>query len=205
MFCKLALEKPGLLILDEPTNHLDLSLRHALLVAVQAFEGAVVLVSHDRNMVSVICDELWLVCNGRVERFDGDLDDYTQWLRKWRAETARAAVTAAGQAAGTAAKASAAAKPVTASEPAAAPKKVVRSADIRALQQQLAKLEKLMADHQMMLDQCGAQLSNSSIYETARAADLKKTLANQAAAQAALADAEAEWLTKNDELEALNG
>ena len=196
-------QRPNVLLLDEPTNHLDLSLRHALLVAVQAFEGAVVLVSHDRNMVSVICDELWLVCNGRVERFDGDLDDYTQWLRKWRADTARAAVTAAGQAAGINKPEPKAAD--TSSESAASPKKAVRSADIRALQQQLAKLEKLMADHQMTLDQCGAQLSTSSIYETARAADLKKTLASQAAAQIALADAEAEWLTKNDELEALTG
>ena len=82
---------------------------------------------------------------------------------------------------------------------------MVRSADIRALQQQLTKLEKLMADQQAILDQCSAQLSTSAIYETARAADLKKTLASQASAQAALADAEAEWLTKNDELEALSG
>jgi len=62
-----------------------------------------------------------------------------------------------------------------------------------------------MADQQATLDQCGTQLSISSIYETARAADLKKTLASQAAAQVALADTEAEWLTKNDELEALTG
>lgn len=194
-------QRPNVLLLDEPTNHLDLSLRHALLVAVQAFEGAVVLVSHDRNMVSVICDELLLVCNGRVERFDGDLDDYTQWLRKWRAESTRAAVTAAAQASAKAQASSVAA--TTSATASSAPKKVVRSADIRALQQQLAKLEAGMAEHQATLESCAKTLSTSSIYETANAEQLKKLLAKQAEANAALAAAEADWLNKNDELEAL--
>jgi len=180
---------------------LDLSLRHALLVAVQAFEGAVVLVSHDRNMVSVICDELWLVCNGRVERFDGDLDDYTQWLRKWRAETARAAVTASAQATAKTQPKVAATEPKT--DASASPKKVVRSADIRSLQQQLVKLEAAMAEHQATLEACAKALSASTIYETANAAQLKQTLAKQSETQTALAKAESDWLSKNDELEAL--
>lgn len=194
-------QRPNVLLLDEPTNHLDLSLRHALLVAVQAFEGAVVLVSHDRNMVSVICDELLLVCNGRVERFDGDLDDYTQWLRKWRAETTRAAITAAAQASEkTATPAPATTASTTISTPT---KKVVRSADIRSLQQQLAKLEDVMATQQATLDACAETLSASSIYEPSNAEQLKKTLATQTSAQTALANAEAEWLAKNEALDAL--
>ncbi len=62
-------QKPNVLLLDEPTNHLDLDLRHALLVALQAFQGAVVLVSHDRHLVSATCDELLLVVDGQVRHF----------------------------------------------------------------------------------------------------------------------------------------
>ena len=72
--------RPNLLLLDEPTNHLDIEMRHALTLALQEYEGAVVLVSHDRHMLRSTVDEFWLVSDGRVERFDGDLDDYRRWL-----------------------------------------------------------------------------------------------------------------------------
>jgi ATP-binding cassette subfamily F protein 3 len=73
--------RPNLLLLDEPTNHLDLEMRHALTLALQEYEGAVVLVSHDRHMVRTTADELWLVADGTVSLFDGDLDDYRAWLQ----------------------------------------------------------------------------------------------------------------------------
>ncbi|MGH8663586.1 MAG: ATP-binding cassette domain-containing protein [Burkholderiales bacterium] len=73
--------RPNLLLLDEPTNHLDLEMRHALTLALQEYEGAVVLVSHDRHMVRTTADELWLVAGGQVSAFDGDLDDYRAWLQ----------------------------------------------------------------------------------------------------------------------------
>src|SRR5690606_15842639 len=72
--------EPNLLLLDEPTNHLDLEMRHALEVALQSFDGAVVTVSHDRHLLRSTCDELWRVAEGRVAPFDGDLDDYARWL-----------------------------------------------------------------------------------------------------------------------------
>jgi len=72
--------RPNLLLLDEPTNHLDLEMRHALTLALQEYEGAVVLVSHDRHMLKTTADDLWLVADGRVQPFDGDLDDYRVWL-----------------------------------------------------------------------------------------------------------------------------
>ncbi len=72
---------PNLLLLDEPTNHLDLEMRHALTLALQEYEGAVVLVSHDRHMVRTSADELWLVAGGQVSAFDGDLDDFRAWLQ----------------------------------------------------------------------------------------------------------------------------
>jgi ATP-binding cassette subfamily F protein 3 len=78
--------RPNLLLLDEPTNHLDLEMRHALTLALQEYEGAVVLVSHDRHMVRTTADELWLVAAGRLAPFDGDLDDYRAWLQSDRPE-----------------------------------------------------------------------------------------------------------------------
>ena len=78
----LVARKPNLLLLDEPTNHLDLEMRHALLVALQDFAGAVVVVSHDRTLLRSACDSFLLVANGAVTAFDGDLDDYADWLAK---------------------------------------------------------------------------------------------------------------------------
>ena len=76
----IAWQRPNLLLLDEPTNHLDLATREALSVALNEFEGAMILVSHDRALLRVVCDEFWLVAHGRVTPFDGDLDDYQQFL-----------------------------------------------------------------------------------------------------------------------------
>jgi ATP-binding cassette, subfamily F, member 3 len=78
----LVARRPNLLLLDEPTNHLDLEMRHALLVALQEFPGAVVVVSHDRTLLRGACDNFLLVANGSVTPFDGDLDDYATWLAK---------------------------------------------------------------------------------------------------------------------------
>jgi ATP-binding cassette, subfamily F, member 3 len=78
----LVARKPNLLLLDEPTNHLDLDMRHALLVALQDFAGAVVVVSHDRALLRGACDQFLLVANGAVTPFDGDLEDYAAWLAR---------------------------------------------------------------------------------------------------------------------------
>jgi ATP-binding cassette subfamily F protein 3 len=87
-----AYRQPNLLLLDEPTNHLDLDMRQALAVALQDYDGAVVLVSHDRHLLRTVVDELFVVHAGRLERFDGDLDDYARWL----AGEANAAAAASG-------------------------------------------------------------------------------------------------------------
>jgi ATP-binding cassette, subfamily F, member 3 len=73
-------QRPNLLLFDEPTNHLDLNTREALSVALNEFEGTVLLVSHDRALLREVCDEFWIVTRGGVEPFDGDLDDYQRWL-----------------------------------------------------------------------------------------------------------------------------
>jgi ATP-binding cassette, subfamily F, member 3 len=77
----LVARRPNLLLLDEPTNHLDIDMRHALNVALQTFEGGMVIVSHDRHLIKTVADSLWLVADGKLKAFDGDLDDYQQWLR----------------------------------------------------------------------------------------------------------------------------
>jgi ATP-binding cassette subfamily F protein 3 len=83
----LVARRPNLLLLDEPTNHLDIDMRQALTVALQSFEGGLLVVSHDRHLIKTVADTLWLVADGKLQVFDGDLDDYQQWL-KVRAKTA---------------------------------------------------------------------------------------------------------------------
>ena len=90
VLCMIVWQRPNLLLLDEPTNHLDLSTREALSVALNEFEGTVMLVSHDRALLRAVCDEFWLVSRGGIEPFDGDLDDYQRYLLD-EAKRARAA------------------------------------------------------------------------------------------------------------------
>ena len=78
----LVARRPNLLLLDEPTNHLDIDMRQALTVALQSFAGGLVVVSHDRHLIKSVADTLWLVADGKLRTFDGDLDDYQQWLRQ---------------------------------------------------------------------------------------------------------------------------
>src|ERR1700674_1468956 len=75
-------QRPNLLLLDEPTNHLDLETREALTVALAQFEGTLVLVSHDRHLLRATTDQFMIVADGRLEPFDGDLEDYREWLLK---------------------------------------------------------------------------------------------------------------------------
>jgi ATP-binding cassette subfamily F protein 3 len=84
----IAWDKPNLLLLDEPTNHLDLDMREALADALADFDGALVLVSHDRHLLGMVCDSFWRVADGEVAPFEGDLDDYARWL-KTRAAAAK--------------------------------------------------------------------------------------------------------------------
>lgn len=80
VLCMIVWQRPNLLLLDEPTNHLDLTTREALSVALNEFEGSVMLVSHDRALLRAVCDEFWMVSRGGVSDFAGDLDDYQVYL-----------------------------------------------------------------------------------------------------------------------------
>ena len=119
-------QRPNLLLLDEPTNHLDLNTREALSIALNEFEGSVMLVSHDRSLLREVCDEFWLITSGGVLPFDGDLDDYQKWLLD--VSRAKARGLPAPPVPGFLAPAAApAVEPVRTAAPAATPKSVARA------------------------------------------------------------------------------
>jgi len=99
VLCMIVWQRPNLLLLDEPTNHLDLATREALSMALNEFEGTVMLVSHDRALLRAVCDEFWMVSRGGISPFDGDLDDYQRYLldesKRLKAEAVAAATTVA--------------------------------------------------------------------------------------------------------------
>jgi ATP-binding cassette subfamily F protein 3 len=180
-------QRPNLILLDEPTNHLDLEMRHALTLALQEYEGAIVLVSHDRHLLRTTADSLWLVANGEVQPFDGDLDDYRDWLRQ-REEVA------------------------TAAEPAGATRKQQkrdealarnqRYAQKRPLAQRLAKLERRMAELERERKPLGLWLADPESY--ADKEKLQTTLLREGALRLELERAEEEWLALQAELEQLD-
>jgi ATP-binding cassette subfamily F protein 3 len=181
-------QRPNLLLLDEPTNHLDLTTREALSMALNEFEGTVMLVSHDRAMLREVCDEFWLVTRGGVLPFDGDLDDYQRWLL----EVSRAA--ARGQPAppvpGTApvvpAVVAAMAKPAAATPRSAAPASASGSRDDRkAKGQARAKL----ADQTRPLRNELAQIDQRLARLTAERTEHEAALAAPSMASADIADA----------------
>ena len=84
MYTSLSLKKPNLLLLDEPTNHLDLEMRHALNVALQSYQGSLLVISHDRHLLETVTDELWLVADGELTQYDGDLEHSAKSLLNYR-------------------------------------------------------------------------------------------------------------------------
>jgi ATP-binding cassette subfamily F protein 3 len=146
VLCMIVWQRPNLLLLDEPTNHLDLATREALAMALNEFEGTVMLVSHDRALLRSVCDEFWMVSRGGVEPFDGDLDDYQRYLLD-EAKRLREELKDAGK---TAAKAPVAVVVV------AAPAPVVNA---KALQRDLDKLDASVAALQLEKDGLEEQLA----------------------------------------------
>jgi ATP-binding cassette subfamily F protein 3 len=142
-------QRPNLLLLDEPTNHLDLDTREALSMALNEFEGSLMLVSHDRALLREVCDEFWLVADGGVRPFDGDLDDYQKYLLDTARAQAKALrdATAAGKklvsAAATPASTLAGSAPPAATQAAAAPRREDRKADAQSRQARAEELKPL--------------------------------------------------------------
>ncbi|MBB1518330.1 ATP-binding cassette domain-containing protein [Aquipseudomonas guryensis] len=181
--------KPNLLLLDEPTNHLDLEMRLALTMALQEFSGAVLVVSHDRHLLKSTTDEFLLVADGRIQPFDGDLEDYARWLVDFRARQ----------------------QPQTPAAPAAdkTDKRAQRQV-AAALRQQLAphkreadKLEKELSKLHEQLAKVEQRLGDSDIYEAARKDELRELLAEQARLKSREGELEESWMAALEQLEAL--
>jgi ATP-binding cassette subfamily F protein 3 len=185
-----AWRKPNLLLLDEPTNHLDLEMRQALAMALQEYAGAVVMVSHDRHLLATVTDRFLLVADGRVQEFDGDLDDYARWLAR-------------GGAAGTA-PAAAAAAPAAARVPPPSTRRREEAQQRRTLaplRSRLARVEKRLQELAALAAQLDAQLADPSLYEPgARERQLDLTAQRARLAQETGA-VETEWLELTEELE----
>ena len=185
----IAWDRPNLLLLDEPTNHLDLEMRLALTMALQEFSGAVLVVSHDRHLLKSTTDNFYLVADGKVEEFDGDLEDYARWLVDYRQRNAPVSNT-----------------PVN---PDKTDKKAQRQA-AAALRQQLAphkreadKLETELGKLHEKLAKIDTSLGDSDIYEPARKNDLRDLLAEQAKLKVREAELEEAWMEALELLESM--
>jgi len=196
-------QKPNLLLLDEPTNHLDLEMRHALTVALQGFEGALVLVSHDRHLMANTVNEFYTVHRGKFTEFEGDLDDYARWLtdpdgvrntessskdnkgnqtNKLNAPAAQAVLDKKDQR-----------KQAAAQRELLAPLK----REIRTLEQKMEKLGKELAGIE-------EKLGDSTLYEDSRKQELTELLRQQGYCKAELSLAEEQWLEKSTQMEELS-
>ena len=182
-------QKPNLLLLDEPTNHLDLEMRHALTMALQGYQGALVVISHDRHLLRNTVDEFFLVAEGAVREFDGDLNDYQKWLKNYSriTEVVEPAVIEA---------------PVDKklSRQESAEKRKKRDPITKQIKQIEAKIEKL----QKSISDIEATLSDGNIYTEDNKLQLKDVLAKQTEVKKNLSDHEEQWLEFQDQLEMLS-
>ncbi|QEW27313.1 putative ABC transporter ATP-binding protein [Roseovarius indicus] len=171
------LDAPHMLILDEPTNHLDIESREALVEALTAYTGAVILVSHDMHLLSLVADRLWLVKDGRVRPFDGDLEAYRQMLLGGNGE-----------------------EKTTSRPKAEKPKRPSRDA-ILAMRQEVRKCEERVEKLQGMRDRISTKLADPELYDDARADDMAEWQKKYAEVMNGLDRAEALWLSALEKLE----
>lgn len=183
----LVYQKPNLLLLDEPTNHLDLEMRHALTLALQDFDGAVVIVSHDRHLLRTVCESFFLVYGGKAVSFDGDLADYQQWLKDY-AKNTDANISAAGQNASLSKKQS---------RQASAEKR----RQLQPLRNKAKQLEQKVAKLEQQKSEIDSKLAQNDIYSAENKLLLSDLLKQQSLIQKELEQAEEQWLAAMEELE----
>jgi ATP-binding cassette subfamily F protein 3 len=182
VLCMIVWQRPNLLLLDEPTNHLDLATREALSMALNEFEGTVMLVSHDRALLRAVCDEFWMVSHGGVAPFDGDLDDYQRYLldeaKRQREEAKKAANAPAPKAVAVAAKAT------------------VKSPDLKPLKKELDKV-----DAQMKTLSAERQTLEAQLAGTITPPEMARSGKRLKAVDAELQTLEERWLELTDQIE----
>ena len=207
-------QRPNLLLMDEPTNHLDLTTREALSMALNEFEGTVMLVSHDRALLREVCDEFWLVTDGAVKPFDGDLDDYQKWLleqsreasreqsRGDKAKRKRDAATPAPAASAAPAPTPAAAKAPArdADRKASASARQQHSADLKPLRKELTGIDHRLAELMSDRAACEASMGAATLTPAQRAEQGKRLrqIGDEIDAQ------EARWLEVSTRLDSLS-
>ncbi len=190
----LVYQNPNLLLLDEPTNHLDLEMRHALSMALQDYQGAIVVVSHDRHLLRSVTDQLFLVANGAAKPFDGDLDDYRQWMT----EQKRALADSSDQV-----------QIATGDSGMSRKDQRKQEADkrkrLKPLLNKLKKSEQAVEKYHAEQKDLEHQLANPEIYEEIQKDALKILLAKKVEVDNALGQAEAEWMEAEELLELESG
>ena len=198
MLAIVTFRRPNLLLLDEPTNHLDLEMRQALAVALQDYAGAVILVSHDRHLLRTVADEFYVVHGGRVQPFDGDLEDYAQWLAA-QASASRAAESSA------AVLGAAEAAPADSAEARRQRRRddAQRRAALSPLRAQLAQLEKQLDTLARETQQVQAALTAPELYSDAAKTRLRELLDQQIQLARDTERIESLWLAGGEALEAL--
>ena len=188
---KLLLRHPDVLLLDEPTNHLDLEMRHALSMALQDFSGALLLVSHDRHLIKSTVDDLYLVADGCVKEFDGELEDYSKWLSDYRL---RQQASMAGEVVDNFDKVDRKAQRQAAAE---------MRKKLAPLRKQADTQEKQLDKIQHELQDLETVLADNSLYEQAQKDQLKQLLGKQSQLLQQQAQLEEAWMESLEELEAL--
>ncbi|VCU71975.1 putative ABC transporter ATP-binding protein YheS [Pigmentiphaga humi] len=189
-------KKPNLLLLDEPSNHLDVDTREALTEALAEFEGTMLLVSHDRHLLRTTVDSFWIVAGGGVREFDGDLEDYRDWLNE-----RRSAESAAASAAGASNAEAAVDRKAQKRLEAEARQRV--SALRKPLEARLRKLEAEMQKLETRKRELDALIGDPGLYEDARREECRRVLAEHGEVQKRLGDTEEIWLGVQEELEAI--
>ncbi len=184
-------QQPNLLLLDEPTNHLDLEMRHALTMALQDYEGGMVLVSHDRALLRATCDRFILVADGKAEVFDGDIDDYRDWLASQEAAQKLSEKAVEEKSANKNERTQSKAE------------RQARLAERRPLMKQSEKLEADMALWQKEKKQLDERLSDPALYTAVDKTDLQNLFKRQAELAQSIAQAEERWLELQEQLEAI--
>lgn len=186
----IVLEKPQLLLMDEPTNHLDLEMRQALVLALQDFEGAIILIAHDRYLLESCVDEFYLVADGKVSEFNGDIDDYQKWLNDDKKTQTTQQKNSENQSSG--------------------PDKKQQRKQQAELRQQAAPLKKQAQKYeqqiqvwQQQLDEVEATLADNDIYSADNKEKLTQLLKQQSQLSQDIESAEMEWLALEEEIEAI--
>ncbi len=183
--------RPNLLLLDEPTNHLDLEMRHALTMALQDYQGGVVLVSHDRALLRASCDEFVLVADGQAIPFDGDLEAYSLWLNEQRLKEKQNV------------QATLEVKPAKQDRAMNKAERQARIAERRPLLKEVAELDSRIAAWQEEKLACDARLNDNDLYSAADKTALQDLLKKQAELIKQIEQAEERWLDLHERLEEL--